>query len=302
MRPFDLFSPQPLQPLLPRGSAPQKIGRPSPPLPAGRRRWRTSVRLATAVAALVAGLAPAAGAASGGNLHIKSFSHAKRELMRIYATHPTTLYSGCVWRPADLRIDYQACLYQPRYPRGRGGRIEWEHVVPASAFGHHSKAWREGHPRCSARGGRRFRGRACAGRVDVNFRRMEADMHNLVPEIGEINALRGNVAMGETSGRYLQPGGLSLRLGEGIAGVAISGVQAFEPPDAVKGDVARIYLYMDAAYSELRLLTSAQRQVFVRWSADDPPDTWECERQARIAQVQGNINSFVLAGCPVAYP
>ena len=30
----------------------------------------------------------------------------------------------------------------------RGGRVEWEHVVPAENFGRSFVEWREGHPEC----------------------------------------------------------------------------------------------------------------------------------------------------------
>lgn len=67
----------------------------------------------------------------------------------------------------------------------RAKRIEWEHVMPAHNFAHHLPCWKEG--------GRK----AC--KKDKTFKTMEADMHNLVPEIGEVNADRSNFRYGAST-------------------------------------------------------------------------------------------------------
>ena len=237
-----------------------------------------------AVALLVAGVA--ARGQAGGNQGIGSFARAKRELSSIYRDHAVTLYSGCGYDTRGL-IVAQACSFVPRRPDGRGGRIEWEHVVPAAALGSSLPSWRLGDPRCVDGRGRRYRGRRCASKVSAQFRRLEADLYNLVPEIGEVNNMRGNLPMGEVGPRFTIVAGLDSRMDGG----------RFEPGAAVKGDVARIHLYMDAAYPELGLLSDPQRAMLRQWSALDPTDAWECLRALRIARVQGNINSFVTATC-----
>ena len=59
----------------------------------------------------------------------------------------------------------------------------------------------------------------------------------------------------------------------------------------MRGDAARIWLYMTATY-KIRL-TTAQRQMFEAWSNADPVDDWEELRDRRIEAVQGNKNPFV---------
>jgi deoxyribonuclease-1 len=73
-----------------------------------------------------------------------------------------------------------------------------------------------------------------------------------------------------------------------------------EPPDAVRGDVARTYLYMDAAYPGRGIVSRKNRKLFEAWSAADPVDAWECERARRIARVQGNVNAVVQNACTAA--
>ena len=238
---------------------------------------------------LIAGLLAwsASDTAFARNVNIASFAQAKRHLRNIYDGHSVTIYSQCAY-DEDKAIDYAACTYQPRRPDKRGGKVEWEHVVPAAAFGRSFTAWRDGDPACVDTHGRPFRGRHCAAKVSTTYRRIEADLHNLFPEIGEINAMRANLPIGPVADKSATLAGLTAKIGGG----------AFEPPARVKGDVARAHLYMDDAYPELQLLSPQRRKLFVAWSRQDPVDAWECERAARIARVQGNPNPFVAQACP----
>ena len=79
--------------------------------------------------------------------------------------------------------------YIPRKPFFKSGKenyrtknVEWEHIMPAENFGRHLFCWKEG--------GRK----ACKN--DITYNEMEADMHNLVPVIGELNSDRANYRFG----------------------------------------------------------------------------------------------------------
>jgi hypothetical protein len=97
---------------------------------------------------------PAAGpVGASGNHGIRVFDEAKKEIGRIYAAagQRTDLYCGCSFlvEPGHgMRVDLTACGYVAARDRARAERIEWEHAVPASAFGHTFAEWREGHPKC----------------------------------------------------------------------------------------------------------------------------------------------------------
>ena len=232
------------------------------------------------------GAEPQAAPPPFGNSTVVSFQAAKRLLTIVYADHPETLYSGCAFHLGQS-VDTDRCGYRPQREGRRAHAIEWEHVVPAAAFGQGFAAWRVGHPDCVDRRGRAFRGRQCAARVDPTFRRIEADMYNLVPEIGELNNLRANLPMGQVRISRYDFGRAGVRLGGGL----------FEPRPEVRGDVARIYLYMDGAYPQLQLLDAPARALFAVWSAEDPVDAWECERARRIERVQGNRNRWIRVPC-----
>ena len=67
------------------------------------------------------------------NTQITSFSKSKRLLQKLYKAHPVTLYCGCSFKAK--KPDLSSCGYIPKKDRKRANRIEWEHVVPAHAFG-----------------------------------------------------------------------------------------------------------------------------------------------------------------------
>lgn len=166
--------------------------------------------------------------------------------------------------------------------------MEREHVVPAQNFGRAFVEWREGAPECRDGDGIPFKGRKCAGIASRQFRRMEADLHNLFPSVGCVNAKRSNFNFTELPSSAETPFGPTcpIKFQE----------RRVEPPDPAKGVVARAYLYMDWAYDEYQM-SKQQRRVMEAWDAAHPPDGWECERNRRIRRVQGNGNPFVEAKC-----
>lgn len=167
----------------------------------------------------------------------------------------------------------------------RAGRMEWEHAVPAENFGRAFAAWRDGHPACE-QNGKAYRGRRCAEKTSPAFRKMEADMYNLFPAIGAVNAVRGNRQYAELPGVEPEFGSCAARL-EG---------NRFEPPDRAKGMVARAALYMERQYPEYRI-SRQQKRLFNAWNGQFPPDRQECERARRIAKIQRNENMVVKEAC-----
>ncbi|WP_029841032.1 endonuclease, partial [Vibrio parahaemolyticus] len=59
--------------------------------------------------------------------------------------------------------------------------------------------------------------------------------------------------------------------------------------------IARTYLYMSKEYGFK--LSKQQTQLMSAWNKTYPVDKWECERDKRIAKVQGNHNPFVQEAC-----
>ncbi|STO42574.1 Extracellular deoxyribonuclease precursor [Grimontia hollisae] len=212
--------------------------------------------------------------------HPQSFSKAKHIAQKIYQDHPTSFYCGCNinWQGKKGVPDLESCGYKVRKQEGRASRIEWEHVVPAWQFGHQRQCWQEG-------------GRKNCSRNDVAFRLMEADLHNLVPAIGEVNGDRSNFRFSQWNGDN------GAFYGQCAAKVDFK-QRVFEPPAQSRGAIARIYKYMNQQY-DFRL-ASAQKKLMDAWDKTYPVTAWECERDRRIAKEQGNHNPFVQASCDKA--
>ena len=163
------------------------------------------------------------------NTRIDSFNHAKKLLTQVYAGHETTFYCGCTY--AGSEVDVASCGYQPKKDPDRAKRIEWEHVVPAEAFGQSFKEWREGNPACVDRKGKSFKGRNCARKMSTQFRYMEADLYNLQPAIGEVNWLRSNYSMEMIPGDKREFGACDVKIEN----------RKIQPPPEMRGDIARTY-------------------------------------------------------------
>jgi len=206
-----------------------------------------------------------------------SFSKAKKEAVKIYADHPTSFYCGCDirWQGKKGTPDLQSCGYQVRKQQKRANRIEWEHVMPAWQFGHQRQCWQKG-------------GRKNCARNDKTFRSMEADLHNLTPTVGEVNGDRSNYRFSQWNG----VDGVSY----GQCEMQVNFKQRkVMPPDRARGSIARTYLYMSQEYG-LRL-SKSQQQMMLAWNKQYPVDEWECTRNQRIKNIQGNDNPFVAQGC-----
>lgn len=122
-----------------------------------------------------------------------------------------------------------------------------------------------------------------------------ADLHHVRPDDVTTNAKRGNLKFGNVSS------GAEVK-GSSLVSGALGGYSAggyFEPLDNVKGDVARICLYVYVRYGgELSKCSSITNvfesvDVLLEWCESDPVDTWEMGRNEVVGKIQGNRNVFI---------
>lgn len=206
-----------------------------------------------------------------------SLSKAKRiASAMIYQDHQSTFYCRCDYDTDEKinSVDLASCGYQPRKNEGMAKRVTWEHVVPAWHFGHQRQCWQNG-------------GRKNCRKHDPVFRQMENDLHNLVPAIGETNNDRSNYKYGMIEDETRQYGRCDFEVD--------FKARTAEPADAIRGDIARIYFYMRDEYP-LRI-SRQQTQLFDAWAKLDPVDQWECEKNRRVGQIQGNLNPYIERDC-----
>ena len=202
-----------------------------------------------------------------------NFHKAKRASASIYRSHLKSFYINADLISVKHKLTFADNPYTSMKHAYRGGNIEWEHVTPASWFVTADKgiykAWKTGHPKCIKKG-KKFKGRKCAGKVSQIFRKMEADMYNLVPANGALNALRSNNNFGIIPGEAREFGA---KVDFEITGDIV------EPMPSIRGDIARIMIYMHRKYGVIFPNHNSTMRMLDLWDMEDPEDEWEVEKR-----------------------
>ena len=137
-----------------------------------------------------------------------------------------------------------------------------------------------------------------------------SDLHHIRPSEKDLNNSRGNLLYGEVSGGTPEYTSVSKVLG------GHSGGGKFEPLDNVKGDVARIVMYVYTHYNNasnvngtveskethgnlpITKIISAGGEsgawaLLLKWNKLDPVDDIERNRNEAVYKIQGNRNPFI---------
>ena len=121
-----------------------------------------------------------------------------------------------------------------------------------------------------------------------------ADLHHIRPSDAGVNTSRGNKKYGYSNNGTAKYGS---NPAVGVLGGHYNSTY-YEPLDNVKGDVARIILYVWVrwgtswgAESVTEVFQSVD--VLLEWCKLDPVDTWEMGRNEVIQKIQGNRNVFI---------
>ncbi|UUY06637.1 endonuclease I family protein [Pseudomonas sp. J452] len=198
----------------------------------------------------------------------RTFAEAKKIAWKLYAQQSVEFYCGC--RYTGKSVDLNSCGYVPRTNARRAARIEWEHIVPAWVIGHQRRCWQQG-------------GRKHCASQDKAYRSAEADLFNLVPSIGEINADRSNYSYAWLPQQPSQYGSCPM--------VVDFKARKAMPRTKVRGMIARTYFYMSERYG-LRL-SKQEQQLFNAWHKHYPVQAWERQRNQQLACVMGWSNPHV---------
>lgn len=226
---------------------------------------------------------------ANGNTSNQSFNKAKKLLLKeiyIEQSERRTIYCDAAFdekKNIMLPLGFSANIHEKR-----SNRIEIEHVVPVENFGRTFSEWREGHPECVDSKGKSFKGRKCAEKMNVEYRFIQADMFNLYPAIGSVNASRSNYNF------VMLPDGKS---SFGSCDMQIQDNKA-QPPEKSRGMIARAYLYMDFTYPRYKM-SKAQRMLMTAWDKQFLVTPFECDRSSRIEKIQGNTNPIMRDRCQI---
>lgn len=131
---------------------------------------------------------------------------------------------------------------------------------------------------------------------------LKRDLHQVFPTDGYVNGVRGNLVYGEVDRvDYTSSNGSTA----GWCDVGDDHVEAFEPADDYKGDLARVYFYVatrfageDGGWLDNEMVTGAliapEAEILLRrWAAEDRVSEKEIARNEAVFAWQGNRNPFV---------
>ncbi|RLA84428.1 MAG: hypothetical protein DRG78_01520 [Epsilonproteobacteria bacterium] len=231
---------------------------------------------------------------ANGNTKISSFSKAKKILKnKVYTTDnlKVGIYSNCTYESKQIKtkkgktkyklvVNKQSCNYTPRKPKNkRSNYIEWEHIVPAHAFGHALTCWNKGNDKCySKKKKKHYKGRKCCNKVNKQFKLMQADMYNLAPAIGELNGDRSNYSFTMLSGEPRKYGAVDFEVD--------TKARKVEPPEFARGKIARTYMYFKKTYG--LSISEKQIKLYRVWDKQYPITSNEEVIYKRIKKLQGN--------------
>ncbi len=214
-----------------------------------------------------------------------SFEHAKNTAQKLWwEIGPSSFYCRCPYRKAtkeeklirkgNLWVIGFACGYKAKRlvtkkgkPNARALRIEWEHIVPAE--------WIASGFNCKDLTRKECR------KVD-GYKKAEGDLFNLVPAIGELNGDRIDKLHGVIPKEERKYGACDFE---------VSNTKA-EPMESIRGDIARVWLYMLEKY-HLKL-SDDFIDLMKQWDKDDPVDTNEKLRHDMISCEMGWKNPYVV--------
>ena len=239
-----------------------------------------------------------------GNTHTRSFNKAVKDLEHRVYNKMTKRTIYCEATFSGKRITNANGFVATKY-QNRSNKLEWEHVVAAEHFGQFFDEWHNNHKykACKKSNGGTLTGRECASKINKKFQYMQADMYNLYPAIGAVNALRSNMKFTQLKNSKQSQNIFSkaksyinhLTKSNNKCSFSIENRQ-IEPPNNAKGKIARCYLYMTKNYTVYRL-SSTNKKLFKVWDNLYPVTADECTRTKLIERVQRNVNHIVKDAC-----
>ncbi len=129
----------------------------------------------------------------------------------------------------------------------------------------------------------------------------KSDLHHLFPARGKINSRRSSLPFAEIDDRKTKAWILNNRVFRDIPMSDIDAYsestgEAFEPREAVKGNLARALFYFNTMYRDQadQNFFQEQQRDLCEWNRLDPVDDAEMARNKAIAAKQGNENPFVV--------
>ena len=187
------------------------------------------------------------------------------------------------WASTDAVSDSESyVMFYSDIPSGEGVKLNREHVWPKS-------------------------------RASFQEKNGGSDLHHLRPAVASLNSAKSDHTFGNIFGVY-EDGYKEGVLNDQVMYYVSTREDLFECKDDVKGDVARILLYVYCRWQQPNLYSDVTEglpaldpddkadsgkkvieslDTLLQWCEQDPVDSWEMARNDLVQEVQGNRNVFI---------
>lgn len=204
-------------------------------------------------------------------------------IKKIHFDYKKTWLNGC-----DYSYDLGSCMDKTMVDTAscsvqeQNQTVKWIQVVPDSFYGRNRECMNE-EVCVSKYTGKNYKGKRCCRQNDAEYRKMEADLFNFIPVVSAIaDKRKDQIFMKVEKAKY-------------VVGKVKIDENAIEPPDNMKGDIARVYLYMNQRYGlELSL---EEKEDYYYWHKLDSVDKRECAIAKTIMKIQGSTNRWIQERC-----
>lgn len=176
----------------------------------------------------------------------------KKTLLQIYTTNAFTFSYQTPFN-SQGKAQTKLCTQCP----AQEVNVQWVNLVHPRYYLHNKMCFAE--KLCIDTKGTRFGGLRCCRLKEASLKAFETDLHQLVPELP---TLKKNLHSKKN-----------------------------ELDDALKGPVARAFLYMQLKYHFT--IPQSQRLLYERWNRQYPPTKWERQRNQLIKNIQGDSNIYI---------
>ena len=205
-----------------------------------------------------------------------SLSESHKLAAEIYETHPFTFFCETPIED-DFTVLSRNCDLCPL----QNTKVKWMQIVPSRKLAQ-GRACYEAQI-CKTSTGKSFKGLTCCRATDHDFNQMEADLHNIAPEVPNLKYLNDHYSI-----KALQVSNTPYLCDLKVDASA----KYILPPAQSRGAVARTYLYYNQKYQ--LPLSEEEKSLFTQWHYAYPPTPWEKERNAQIYALQGSYNPWIL--------
>ena len=168
-------------------------------------------------------------------------------------------YTRTAFTNEEYVYDPETCMRKLFLKKDHKKYIDFVRIVPEKLVARSRQCFTE--KICTNSSGKPYKGLRCCRRIDKQYQDYDRDIFNVIPIV------KGT--------KYL----------------------SITPPLHARGNMARVYLYMNAQYG---LNLSYEKQMrYLQWHNEDKVDEKECAIHDKIKMIQGRSNPWIQSSCEI---